>query len=153
MNRISRNISIVLRAERLMAQRRMAVMRTQAGLMAFAAIVGGLALVMLNVAGFFALRTTLSPQWAALIVAGVNIVLAAILIAAASRMSAKAELEPVTELRDMAIEEIETDLQAAAGEARELADNVRRIAQDPLGTMIPGVLLPLLTSFLKSDKD
>ena len=55
MSRISRNISIILRSERLIAQRRMAVLRRQTGMMAAAGIAAGLGLVMLNGAAYLAL--------------------------------------------------------------------------------------------------
>jgi hypothetical protein len=47
MSRISRNISIILRSERLIAQRRMAVLRRQTGMMAAAGIAAGVGLIML----------------------------------------------------------------------------------------------------------
>jgi hypothetical protein len=57
MNRISRNISIALRSERLIVQRKMEVIRTQTGLMAAAGLVAGIGLIMINVAAYFALTT------------------------------------------------------------------------------------------------
>lgn len=152
MSRISRNISIILRAERMMARRHMAVLRNQTGLLAFAALVAALGLVMLNVAAFFLLRSTLSPQAAALIVGAVNFGLAALLVFLANRQNAEQDLEPITELRDLAIEDLGVELQGTVDEAREVADNVRRIARDPLGTALPAMAIPLLTALLRSIK-
>ena len=84
MSRISRNISIILRSERLIAQRRMAVLRRQTGMMAAAGIAAGVGLVMLNVAAFFAHVEHLSQPLSALIVALANMAIAAILISAAN---------------------------------------------------------------------
>ena len=151
-SRISRNISIILRAERMVARRHIAVLRNQTGLLAFAALVAAIGLVMLNIAGFFLLRATLSPQAATLIVGVVNFALAVLLVILATRQNAEQELEPITELRDLAIEDLGAEMQGTIDEAREVADNVRRIARDPLGTALPAMAIPLLSALLRSIK-
>ena len=150
MNRISRNLTILFRTERLIAQRQMAVLRAQTGLVAFAGLVAGIAIIMLNVAIFYALGTVMAAQYAALLVALGNALVALVLVAIASRMSAEKELEPATEVRDMALAEIEADLNEVAEEARELTRNVSRMARDPLGTALPALIGPLLSLLLKS---
>ena len=150
MNRISRNLTILFRTERLIARRQMAVLRAQTGLVAFAGLVAGIAIIMLNVAIFYALGTVMAAQYAALLVAFGNALVALVLVALASRMSAEKELEPATEVRDMALAEIEADLNEVAEEARELTRNVSRMARDPLGTALPALIGPLLSLLLKS---
>lgn len=150
MNRISRNLTILFRTERLIARRQMAVLRAQTGLVAFAGLVAGIAIIMLNVAIFYALGTVMAAQYAALLVALGNALVALVLVAIASRMSAEKELEPATEVRDMALAEIEADLNEVAEEARELTRNVSRMARDPLGTALPALIGPLLSLLLKS---
>lgn len=150
MNRISRNLTILFRTERLIARRQMAVLRTQTGLMAFAGLVTGIAIIMLNVAAFFALETVMASYLAALTVALANVMVALVLVAVASRMSADKDLEPAVEVRDMALAEIEADLNEVAEEARELTRNVSRMARDPLGTALPALIGPLLSLLLKS---
>lgn len=152
MNRISRNISIVLRTERMIARRKMALMLGQVGLYAFAGLVSLIALVMLNVAAFYALGARMSPQMAALLVALGNVVLAVILVLIASRLTPGTELEPATELRDLAIAELETEVEGLVDEARDLSANVRRIARDPLGSALPALIGPLLSILLGSKK-
>ncbi|MCB1365173.1 MAG: phage holin family protein [Rhodobacteraceae bacterium] len=152
MNRISRNISIVLRTERMIARRHMAVIRNQTGLYAFAGLVSLIGLVMLNVAAFYALITVMAAQFAALIVALCNLVLAGALVLIAGRLSPGKELEPVTELRDLAIAELEAEAELAVAEAREMSANVRRIARDPLGTALPALLGPLISALLSGRK-
>lgn len=152
MNRISRNIMIVLRTERMIARRHMAVIRNQTGLYAFAGLVSLIGLVMLNVAAFYALNTVMAAQFAALIVALGNLVLAGALVLIAGRLSPGKELEPVTELRDLAIAELEAEAELAVAEARELSANVRRIARDPLGTALPALLGPLISALLSGRK-
>lgn len=152
MNRISRNLSIIYRTERLIARRQMAVLRQQTGMMLFAGLMTGIGIIMLNVAAFYALSTTIAAHYAALIVALANLGLAAAVAAIATRMQADKELEPATEVRDLAIAELEADLEQIADEARELTRNVGRMARDPLGTALPALLGPLLTLLLKNSK-
>lgn len=152
MNRISRNISIILRAERAIARRRMALFRTQTGMMIAAGLMVGIAVVMLNVAGFFALNATYSPQSSALIVAAANLVLAGLLALMASRSSIEAELEPVTEVRDLAIQDLEAEFDGIAQEASHLANDVRRIARDPIGTVLPAMIGPLIAGAIRKNK-
>lgn len=152
MNRISRNISIILRAERLIAQRRFAVLRTQTAMIAFAGIVAGLGLIMLNAAAYFALAGEFPRPVAALIVAVVNMALAGVLVSTAGRINADTEVASAVEVRDLAIEDLEAEAEAVTVEARELADNLRRLVKDPLGTAAPGLLAPLLSMLLQRAK-
>ena len=99
MSRISRNISIIWRSERLMAQRRLAVLRRQTGLMAAAGVVAGVGLIMLNAAAYLALSSRMDPAWAALIVAVVNLALAAILISVANGLYIIIEILTLTPLK------------------------------------------------------
>lgn len=149
MNRIGRNLSIILRAERMIARRHMAVLRNQTGLMGFAALVAAIGLVMLNIAAFFFLRSSLSPQVSALIVGLVNLGLAVLLVVLATHQNPEAELEPITELRDLAIEDLSVELQGTMDEARDVAKNVRRIARDPLGSALPAMALPILANLIR----
>jgi len=150
MNRISRNLTILFRTERLIARRQMAVLQAKTGLVAFAGLVAGLAIIMLNVAAYLALGTVMAAHFAALTVALANAALALVLVLLASRMSADKELEPAIEMRDLALTEIEADLNEVADEARELTRNVSRMARDPLGTALPALIGPLLSLLLKS---
>lgn len=153
MNRISRNISIILRAEQSIARRRMTVLRNQSGLMVFAGLVAVLGIVMLNVAGFYQLSITMSPQKSALMIALVNLAFAAMIIVVASRMSAAKDVEPVEELRDLAISDLEVEIQSAVEEVRDMGNSVRRMATDPLGSLIPSVIVPLLASLIRKSKN
>lgn len=152
MNRISRNISIVLRAERLIAQRHLAVLRRQTGLMAAAGIAAGVGLIMLNASAYLALSEKMSQPTAALIVALVNLALAGLLLALSNKSNVEQETAPVTEVRDMAIEDIEAELRAAAEEAKATADAVKKMARDPFGSIAPGVVGAVAKAVIKNHK-
>ena len=153
MNRISRNLSIVYRTERLIARRQIEVMRKQTGILAAAGLIGVIGFVMLNMAAFWALSVSQPPQVAALIVALIDLGVAALMAMTALRLSAERELEPATEIRDTALAELEEDVSAAAESARTLSENVGRMARDPLGSALPALLMPLISAFLRSRKE
>ena len=151
-NRVSRNITIAMRAERVIARRRLAVMRTQTGLMAFAGLIAGIGMVMLSLALFFWLAASYGNATAGLIVAVLDFILALVLMSIAGRMSVEAELEPVTEVRDLALEDIEAEVGDAMTELRDVADGVKRMARDPFGTAGQNLAGPLLSILLKALK-
>lgn len=152
MSRISRNISIILRSERLIAQRRMAVLRRQTGMMVAAGIAAGVGLIMLNVAAYFTLVEYLSQPLSALSIALANIGVAAVLVSAANKQNANTEVSAVTEVRDLAVEDLELEIQEATEEAKALAQNVHRMARDPFGTVAPGLISAVITAILANLK-
>ncbi|WP_170330571.1 hypothetical protein [Ruegeria arenilitoris] len=146
MSRISRNISIILRAERLIAQRHVAVAARRTGFYAAAGLAVGLAVIMLNVAGFFWLSASLSKPLAALIIAGANLLLALILALLANTQNAQADTTAAVELRDMALQDIETDIKDTLSEARGTVAGLRR---DPLGALTPDVISAILGTLVR----
>lgn len=153
MNRIARNISIVLRSERLIAQRHLAILRRQTGLMAAAGIAAAVGLVMLNAAAFFALSETLTNSTAALIIALVNVALAILLAMLANKSEVGEETAAVAEVRDMAIEDIEAELRGAAEEAKAATDALKKMARDPLGAVAPGLAGTVAKAVIKNLKN
>ncbi|WP_170505956.1 hypothetical protein [Ruegeria arenilitoris] len=149
MSRISRNISIILRAERLIAQRHVAVAARRTGFYAAAGLALGLAVIMLNVAGFFWLSATMSKPLAALIMAGTNLLLGVILVLMANTQNAQADTTAAVELRDMALLDIETEIKDTLSDARNTVTGIRR---DPLGALTPDVISAILSTLIKYAK-
>ncbi len=137
MSRISRNLSIVLRSERLIAQRQFTIAARRTGLYAAAGLAVGLAVIMLNVAGYFALSETLSKPLSALLVAAANLVLAVLLALFAKSMSSQSDSETVTELRDMALADIEEEIRDGLTQAQDAITHVKKMSRDPFGTIAP----------------
>ncbi|MCF6232035.1 MAG: hypothetical protein L3J36_02850 [Rhodobacteraceae bacterium] len=98
-----------------------------------AGLVAVIGLVMLNVAAFYWLETLWSPSLAAPAVALANMGLAGVLAVIASRQNPQAGLEPMTELRDLAIEDVKKEVQGWVNKVRDVAGNVRRMASTPMG--------------------
>ena len=152
MSRTSKNLSILFRTERLIARRRLKVLQTQTGILLFAGFIAGIGLIMLNVSGFFLLRTHMSLQAAGATIALANFLLALILLLFASRYNVEEELEPLIELRDSAIAELEGDLEQALSETKELSQSVRQIVRDPLGSVLPSLIGPILAILTSKKK-
>lgn len=150
--RITRNVNIAVRAEKMMSRRRLAVFRSQTGLLAFAGLVGGIGLIMLNVGAFFWLVEGNGKAAAGLIVAAVNFLLAVLLALFAGRLTVEHELEPVKEVRDLAIGEIEAEVESTLDELSEIAENVRKMSKDPFGTALQSALPQLISIVAKSKK-
>ncbi|WP_068115490.1 phage holin family protein [Tropicimonas marinistellae] len=151
-SRIGRNLSVILRSERLMAQRRLALVQRRTTLTVVAAIFAGIGLVLLNVAAVYALLPVLGPAMSSLVIALVNLALAGVLIAIVARSSVDREIAPLAEVRDMAVEDLEAEFDKTTEEARELVESVHRIARNPLGTAGLGILGPLLELLMKNLK-
>ncbi|NRB17434.1 MAG: phage holin family protein [Rhodobacteraceae bacterium] len=141
-----------MRAERLIAQRHLAILRRQTGLMAAAGLVAGLGIIMLNMAGYLGLTDVMPKPLAALIVAAVNLVLAGILASMAGNANFEAETAPVAEVRDLAMEDLEAEFQVAVGEAKAAVDGIKRMASDPLGMIVPGVAGAVAKAVVKNLK-
>ena len=150
MNRISRSVSLIIRSERLMAERRMAVIGKQAGLLAFGILVAGIGVVMLTASAYLALAEWLSPPLAALIVSLVDFALAGALVMIVSKQSAEDEIKPVLELRDMAMDDLDQEFHIATQEVRAVIDGVRALGQNPMGLGNVGMIAPLITALLKA---
>ena len=148
MNRVIRSARILWRAESMLGSLRLAGMLKKAGLFAVAALVGVFGIVMLDLAAFFALAPEWGQSGAALIVAAGDFLLAGVIVFISQRVGPGAETQMLTEVRDMALEDLEAEaagLETAWVHARrEFLDRVRH----PLATLAPGVLMPLLKSLL-----
>ena len=153
MNSISRNVAILIRAERLIAQRRVASLRRMVWFMIPVAVLAFIGCVALAVAGYLYLETQIGAPLAALTVGLAALAAAGAVFLAAGRMSSiDAEIASISEVRDLAMEDLEAELGAATDEVRDLARSVRKITRNPLGAALPGIVVPLLTLLTKQLK-
>ncbi|MEM7317904.1 MAG: phage holin family protein [Pseudomonadota bacterium] len=148
MNRLSRNLTTIYRTERLIARRRFAVVQQQTFLMAIAGIAVLSGLILMNVALYFVLRNWVSPAGSAALLSIGNLALAGVLVMIAKRTSVEEEIAPAVEVRDMAIADIEEELDEMTREAREIVHAVKTIGANPLSSL-PALLVPILTAILR----
>ncbi|WP_298847776.1 hypothetical protein [uncultured Ruegeria sp.] len=149
MSRLSKNLVTIYRTERLITRRRLAVVQQQTILMGIAGILVLLAVVLLNVSLFLALQNSMSPASAAALLAFGNLVFAGFLVLIARRNTVEEEVAPAVEVRDMAIADIEDELEEMTAEAREVVQAVKSIGSNPLGSAAT-LLVPLINMLIKS---
>lgn len=65
--------------------------------------------------------------------------MAPVFLAVANSISAETDTAPVAELRDMAIADIEAELQDTLAEARDEVQRLKAVSRDPLCALAPGL--------------
>jgi hypothetical protein len=152
MSRLVRNAAVVLKSERLIARRRLAVLRTQTRMMMLAGVAGAVGLLAANAAIYFKLAETMSQAAAAGWLAAGNFVLAILLILVAGRINADQDVAAAEELRDLAMADLETEVATAVAQVQGLASTVGAVRRDPLGAALPGLAGAIFAAILKARK-
>jgi len=136
---IVRNLRLLWRADKIIAEMRLRHMLVGFGLLAFAALITAFALLMFQLAAYFALVGVVSAITAAAILGAVNLAISLILILAASRRAGTSqELGLANEIHDSAIEALQLD-------AKALQAQVDRLLHHPLEGALP-LIVPLITA-------
>ncbi len=107
-------------------------------LRAFAALIAAFALLMFELAAYFALVQVTSAIVAAAILGAVNLAIALILLFIASRRSLGQELTLANEIHDSAIDALQVEAQTAQSQ-------VNRLLHHPLEGVLP-LIVPLITA-------
>ena len=148
MKRVARSLHILWRAESLLGTIRVTALMKQVGMLAFAALVGVFGVAMLDVAAFFALL----PQWghsgAALAVALGNFVLAIVVALVARSVKPGADVQMLSEVRDMALEDLEAEVAGVETAFVQARKEMLEMVRHPLSALAPGLLAPLLKSIV-----
>jgi hypothetical protein len=154
MNSLTRNLNILWRSERLLAEAEWRRSSRQITILVLAGVFGLLALIMLNVAGFYWLATTYGTAQAALAVAVADIVIAAILAVSAQSLKTAPETDMIREFRDSALAEIEGEAESFQTHLVQIRDDVKtigatvsKVAADPIGSLSPALLIPAINAF------
>ena len=140
---VVKQLRALWRTDRIIAEIRMRHMLVGLGLRAFAALIAGFGLLMLELSAYFALVQIWSAISAAAILGVVNFVIAAVLFVVAGRPPSGREIELATEIHGSAVEALQT-------EARALQSQFTGIVHHPLNSVLPMVLVPLITIIVKS---
>ena len=115
------------------------------GLRAFAALIAAFGLLMLELSAYFALVQIWSAISAAAILGLVNFAIAAILLAIAAKPPGGRELELATEIHGSAVDALQL-------EARALQSQVSGMIHHPLDSVMPLLIVPLITIIIRSLK-
>lgn len=139
------NLRVLWRTDRIIADIRMRHLLTGLGLRALAALIAGFGLMMLEVSAYFALVQVWSAISAAAILGAVDFAIAAVLFVLASRPPAGRELSLATQIH-------ETSVEALQVEARALQSQLTGMVQHPLNSVLPALIVPLITVIIRSLK-
>lgn len=142
---VVKNLRVLWRTDRIIADIRMRHLVVGLGLRAFAALIAAFGLLMLELAAYFALVQVLSAMLAAALLGALNFVIAAILLAIAARPPAGRELELANEIHGSAVDALQL-------EARAVQSQVTGMIHHPLNGILPLLLVPLITIIIKSLK-
>ncbi len=142
---IVRNLRVLWRTDRIIADIRMRHLLVSLGLRAFAALIAAFGLLMLELSAYFALVQIWSAILAAAILGVVNFAIAAILFLVADRPPAGRELELATEIHGSAVDALQV-------EARAMQSEVSGMVHHPLNSALPMLLVPLITIIVRSLK-
>lgn len=151
-----RDLQVLRKADFLIGRIWLNVMLRRFGLFAFAGLIAMFGLGMADVAGFYALCASVSPVWAAAIVAIVDLVIAVIVLLVAANARPGPEIELAFDVRKMAIDAIQTDardlkltVDALGQEIREVKANIVGFAHNPLDVAAQKLLIPAALSIIK----
>jgi hypothetical protein len=142
---IVKNLRVLWRTDRIIADIRMRHMLVGLGLRAFAALIATFGLLMLELSAYFALVQIWSAISAAAILGALNFVLAAILFLIAAKPLSGRELELATEIHG-------TSVEALRLEARALQAELSGMIHHPLNGILPLLIVPLITIIIRSLK-
>lgn len=135
---IVRNLRLLWRADKIIAEMRLRHMLVGLGLLAFAALISAFGLLMFELAAYFALVNVMSAVAAAAILGGVNFVIALVLVIVAARRNLGQELTLANEIHDTAIDGLQLEAQAVQSQ-------VNRLLHNPLEGVLP-LIVPLITA-------
>lgn len=142
---VIKHLRALWRTDRIIADIRMRHMLIGLGLRAFAALIAAFGLLMLELSAYFALVQIWSAISAAAILGAVNFAIAAILFLIAGRPPSGRELELASEIHGSAVEGLQF-------EARALQSQVSGAIHNPLNSVLPLLIVPLITIIIKSLK-
>ena len=141
MESVVRNLRVLLRANGIIAETRLRYLLARQGLRLFAALIATFGLLMLNLAGYFALEPGFGRIFAATLVAFGNFLVALILVGLAARLPRSRELELAQELHGAALDALLADARALEG-----------LVKSPFESLLPGLVVPLTGLLMKSLK-
>lgn len=152
LDRLARHLRVLLRADSIIADIHVRMLATRSRLISLAGLIAVFGLVMLNVAGYFALGQLWGQTWAAVAMGLIDFSISGLLIVVAARSKPGRELELAHEVRKMALTRLEEDLAAVQAELVGLRTSLTRIVKHPLDAALPALIGPLAAIVLQSLK-
>jgi hypothetical protein len=148
MSRLVHHAHLLWRTERIIAELRLRGLLASLGLQALAALMIGFALLLIELAAYFALVDVWSAMASAAILGSCNLVIAVLLILLAQRRPASRELALANEVHQQALTAFTAEIQQAEAEAPASLRAALESAVIPL--LLP--LIPLLIQRLRKQR-
>ena len=156
METLVRNLKIVMKSDRMLAEIKLKLIGQKIVLFIVAGLGGLFALGMLNMAVFFAIQQVYSSAIAALLVGLGNLFFVGILLFILQRLDTGPEAKIVEEVREMAIADIEAEAKDFQNELRLVRDEIAgmrvgitNLVKNPLGALAPHLLIPATAALAK----
>jgi hypothetical protein len=147
MDRLINNLRVLWRTERAIADIKLRHALARSGLHVAAAVLALIALLMFEVAAFYALRDHWSTIVAALILGGVNLVIAGILLLVADRKKPGRELELANEIHKNTMDALQADARLLQADVQSFGQALRH----PVDSVLP-LIVPLATIVINALK-
>lgn len=141
---IVKNLRVLWRTDRIIADIRLRHLLVGFGLRALAALIAAVGLLMLELSAYFALVQVWSAIVAAAILGAVNFAIAGLLLLIAARPPAGRELELANEIHGASVDALQI-------EARALQAQLSGVINHPLNAILP-LLVPLITIIIRNLK-
>ncbi len=152
-----KNLRALWRAESIIADLHFRQLLSGMMLKAFAGLVAVFGLLMLNVSAFFAIEPYLGQAWSAATVSLFDFVVAGALVAVATLRPKSREFTLALEVRQEAIQGIETDVRSVQNQFVTLTEEVRAIktsmtnfVKHPLDEALSQLVAPLAAVVIRS---
>jgi hypothetical protein len=142
---VVKQLRVLWRTDRIIAEIRLRHLLAGLGLRAFAALIAAFGLLMLELAAYFALVQIWSAISAAAILGAVNFAIAGILFVIAARPPSGRELELANEIHGSSIDALQL-------EARAVQSQLSGMIHHPLNGLLPLLIVPLITIISRSLK-
>ena len=142
---VVKNLRVLWRTDRMIADLRLRHLLLGWGLRAFSALIAAFGLLMFELSAYFALVQIWSAISAAAILGAVNFALATVLFVIAARPPGGRELELATEIHGSAVEGLQLEAQA-------LQSQLFGMIHHPLDGVVPLLIAPLITLLIGSLK-
>ncbi len=149
METLVRNLKIVMKSDRMLAEIKLKLIGQKIVLFIVAGLGGLFALGMLNMAVFFAIQEVYGSAIAALLVGLGNLFFVGILLFILQRLETGPEAKIVEEVREMAIADIEAEAKAFQTELLLVRDEIAgmrvgitNLVKNPMGALAPSIVDP-----------
>jgi hypothetical protein len=153
---LMRDLQVLRKADFLIGKIWLSAAARRLGFFAFAALIAVFGLGMANIAGFYALQTSMGTVWAAMVIAVVDLAIAALVLLVGSRSHPGPELELAFEVRKMAVESIQADtrdlkltIEAVVEQLKDVKTNITAAVHNPLDVAAQKILIPAALSLLR----